>query len=121
MRGYDAWVTREPDYGPDEPALLHCSECGGFLKLTPDSSETKEDRRSCNGRPVSFECTYTEQDAAILDIIGWDFLGKTYFAEYDAPCGRSKSHPMHTFVQHAWGEDTHICKRCGHKNVIVNA
>jgi hypothetical protein len=51
MRGYDAWVTREPDWRlPDEPwqYLLHCSFCGCWVSMKPENmveqiTHTKKD------------------------------------------------------------------------------
>lgn len=45
MRGYDAWVTRDPYSGPDEPLVINCGRCGGFLRKNPDSIEDKEQTR----------------------------------------------------------------------------
>jgi hypothetical protein len=118
---YDAWVTREPDGESDEPVPHHCSQCGGFLKATPDSSENKDETRHCDGKPIEVISTYTDADAGTLDIIGWEHLGQSYTNVYDAECGESGEHEPHDFVVWAWVENHRRCTRCGHDNIEVDA
>jgi hypothetical protein len=49
-RMYDAWATREPPWRDYEPSpLLHCEQCGGFLKHQPERSISGDEIDICNG------------------------------------------------------------------------
>lgn len=118
FRNYDAWVTREPDY-PEEPPMLRCSSCGAYLKRAPERSEDWEDTEYCAGTCPEVVDHYTEADASILDIIGWDKLGQQFTTAYDAACGKDQPHEHHEFVVAGGIEEYRTCARCGHENLEV--
>ena len=96
MQGLDAWLTRSPwDDMPDEIPQPKCEVCGRFLKDDVLLNVAVDDVTWCDGQPVSFPDTYTNHDAAILDIIGWDHLGQSYTVSYPAPCGLEEAHEGH--------------------------
>ena len=76
---YDAWVTREPEWaaGPDD---------------------RPEAEYPCDGRTQTVYQTWTEADAGLLDIIGWDRLGETHPITLPAPCGGEADHEPHVFT-----------------------
>lgn len=110
MRGYDAWVTREPDYFDWEPPPQpKCSRCGRYVKREALWTVQGEDAVYCDGKTSTYQTTYTERDASLLDIIGWGFLGETYNVEYPPPCGEEREHEAHYEVVNSY---TVVYRRC---------
>ena len=68
MRGYDAWLTREPDWRTEEPVLLHCRSCGAFLPRDPERTEEWGDGYDCDGTVRTVAQPYGEGLAAILGV-----------------------------------------------------
>lgn len=124
MSGYDAWLTREPDWPepplPGEAGWPRC-ECGAWLPLNPEREEGWEETQPCDGKPEVVTSLYTKADAGLLDIIGWDFLDTSYTTEYDPICGQPREHPAHQYVVAAGGILFRTCKRCGKENREVTA
>jgi hypothetical protein len=115
----DAWITRSDDC--DEPMRQHCTQCGAFLPVQPDRWETHCDTDQCGGHKIVVEFTYTERDAAILDIIGWDKLGQTSYADYPSECGMTETHEPHAYVVFEWVHSYWDCRKCGNENKVVEA
>jgi hypothetical protein len=118
MSSYDAWRTREPDYGPDEPPPLpHCGRCGAFLRRKPDRIEPWEDGVDCDGTVTVVQQEYEEGTIAIL---GEEFRGKTYAVLVSA-CGTEigREHPPHREVHAAGDVEYRTCRRCGHTSQEV--
>lgn len=139
MRGYDAWVTREPDYGPDEPPVYRCSHCGGFLAQQPEAQRQFTTLRHCNGKAHVIDgCTH---DEGVLAIIGEEYRHTTFSVAYAPECGGktaehhqqgdegeiavadapSYEHEPH-FYEEPYGSpccEIRTCKKCGHINEEV--
>jgi hypothetical protein len=88
----DRWLTTDPwaDYEP--PALLHCTDCGGFLKLKPERFEPWSQEEQCNGDAND---------------------------EYGAECGSWTVHNAHSFTVAAGTTEYRTCQRCGQVNTWV--
>lgn len=117
---YDAWITREPEW--DEAPLWpthRCDRCARWLKERPERSENWEHTEHCDGQPVVFTDHYTEDDAGILNIIGWDHLGKEYHSEYPPICNNATPHAPHEAVMEAGAYEFRTCAHCGHLNKEV--
>jgi ribosomal protein L37E len=121
MRGYDAWVTREPDWASYEAPQPRCGACGGFLSPRAARSEDWEDVERCDGQRMVVADTYTSLDKAILDIIGWEHLGQVRTTEYDPICGLPEPHAPHDYVVAGGSIEYRTCRRCGQeaREVIV--
>lgn len=113
----DAWITREPHY-PD-PVQPRCMHCGGFLSYAPDDTICKEQSEPCDGKRMVFNGVYTDADAGLLDIIGWDKLGQSYVDERATPCDSMHEHDPHTYIVHSWCESHWLCRKCGHDAVSI--
>jgi hypothetical protein len=85
MRGYDAWVTREPPEPPEPPT---CSECEEDL---PEQAYKKVEERvfeRCDGQPAASEYRYDDgSHEGLLEIIGEEYRDKTYTVHYSPVCG----------------------------------
>jgi len=103
MRGYDAWVTREPDYGPEPPldpsdpdwprCEAEADACGAPLQLEPDDSTS---------------CWYPERcDGRLHEPFG------------TTPCGEDVPHEAHFEVVAAWDVHRRVCRTCGRNNYQV--
>lgn len=114
---YDAYITREPHY--HEQQQPHCPHCGGFLTYSPDDVVQQEQFEPCDGQRMVFHGVYTQDDAGLLDIIGWDKLGQPYVDERSTPCGDMHDHTPHTYCVHSWVESHWQCNRCGRDAMIV--
>ena len=113
MRGYDAWVTRGPDY--DEPMQPRCVSCGAFLSYAPSGSEVHEDLLTCDG-------SVTEVDTA-YDPISRDILGLPEGATYKvvvAACGFDVTgpHEPHSEVLGGAISSRWDCRKCGAKTIF---
>ncbi len=137
LRGYDAWLTREPDWYGDEPPM-RCSSCGGYLKRQAEGTREWVMLNRCTGQAKVLTCTYdAHADAAILQIIGDEFAGKTYEVAYPPECGGSEPqwlihndgdidpkkaasyrHDAHWYVEEYGQQAVAIrtCGSCGHIN-----
>jgi hypothetical protein len=118
MSNYDAWRTREPDYGPDPPfpgdeSWPRCS-CGAWLRLKADRVEDWEDATECDGTVEIVQYAYDESSIAVL---GEEYRGKTYGVAVSA-CGAEigKPHEPHREVNWAGATEYRTCRRCGHEN-----
>lgn len=90
MQGYDAWVTREPDYLFDKPLPLpRCSTCGEFMQEQPEGFREWVTLERCSGEPKVIECKYGDvaSDEGLLRILGEEYRGKSYRVAYAAACG----------------------------------
>jgi len=116
---YDAYVTREP-YWPDPPPQPRCPHCQAWLSWKPERTVDQEQTQHCDGKRQFAECVYTDADAGLLDIIGWDKLGQKYTVEYDSVCGLDNNHAPHEEVMWAWTEMHWTCKRCGKDAVLTD-
>lgn len=142
MRGYDAWVTREPPWMDYEPPVYRCSHCGSFLKAEAEGEREFMQIHMCDGKPKVIECKYGETDAdeGILAIIGEEYRGKGYRLGYAPACGTKEgSHDLSYDGEidpekaDEWEHEPHwyadpygytalalrTCGRCGHLNEEV--
>jgi ribosomal protein L32 len=117
-RQYDAWITREPDY-PDAPTLPRCEQCGSWLRVKADVIESHVTDVPCDGRVHRIHCVYTDQDEAILNIIGWDRLGDSYWDEFPPECGSDSEHDPHSYPIGGHTVLHRKCKKCGYTNAEV--
>lgn len=114
LRGYDAWLTRTPwDDMPDFIVPPKCSVCGIFMQDKALHCVTVDEGDWCSGKPPQVEVTFTERDAGILDIIGWDKLGTSYMETYLTLCGEEKEHEPHFAVMSGYMVIYRRCSR-GH-------
>lgn len=103
QRAYDAWVTREPDWG-EPPTPPHCTDCGGFLTIGPERVESWEDIEQCTG--------ISEAELADKD---------NPKGMYGAECYNWNLHAPHTFSNHGGITEYRTCKKCGATNTWVDA
>lgn len=109
----DNWLTRSDLGYYEKPPQSRCYNCGRFLSSRPDKVITHEETEHCDGKVQAYLLVYTENDAGILDIIGWDKLGKTYTEEYGPVCNEtSKPHEPHDYTVYTWLEEQRKCNSC---------
>ena len=135
MRGYDAYITREPSWmHDDEPPVYRCSTCGCFLAQRPDAEIHYMQIRHCSGKAQVIDgCTH---DDAVIRIIGEEHRHETFSVAYVPSCGgRTASHypqgdeaeinvsdaPGYEHEPH-WFEDEHgsptvLVRTCGYCGV----
>jgi hypothetical protein len=113
LSGLDAWLTREPDYEPEERPQHRCEACGAFLAHWVDRRESWEHTEPCDGAEVVCSDTYTADQPGILDIIGWQHLGETFEVVYDPPCGMPGPHEPHALVIAGGDIEYRSCSKCG--------
>lgn len=85
LRGYDAWVTREPPWYDDEPPVYRCCSCGGFLKSEPNGTREAVSIHRCDGQPTVV--TDQHHDEAVLRILGEEHRDDTFTVCYAPVCG----------------------------------
>jgi hypothetical protein len=122
-RMYDAWLTREPEYDeeplPGDAGYPRCGRCGGWLTREPERVEHWEDAVECDGQPAAFTTTWTADDAPVLELIGWEHLGRERHDTYPAPCGDAQAHTPHRFVVAEGAIEHRSCRRCGEPQAIA--
>jgi hypothetical protein len=110
-------ASLERAYGyEEEEAQPRCAHCGAFLAWEPERREPWEESLECDGQVGIADDVYTQADAGILDIIGWEFLGKRTNAPLPAACGEYEVHAPHHHVMWAGTYEYRTCQRCGHLN-----
>lgn len=113
MNGYDAWVTREPDY-PEPPPQPRCISCGGFLSPEPDGIKPYEESVTCDGEVLEYQMPY---DAPLLDILGLP-EGATY-TQRVSMCGIDRAaHEPHTEIIDGGFLSRWDCRRCGAETLM---
>lgn len=118
LSGYDAWVTREPDLGPEpplpgDPGWPRCDSCGAWLRLDADRTEPWEDGFECDGKVTIYHEPYSE---GLVAILGDEYEGKTYEIPYTA-CGEyDTAHAPHYVVMATGITLYRQCRRCGAEN-----
>ena len=117
MRGYDRWLSTPPEV--DEPV---CPACGEYLDedQEPVGSVVQEEFAPCDGQVVRVvgHSGESESDEALLAIIGEEYRGQEYVAEY-APCsewaGEIVDHEPHVEVISVHESTQWHCASCGNE------
>ena len=105
-----------PGYEDEQPQR-RCNKCKAFISNQPVTKIETKRYHWCKGKAKVIDCTYTaEYDRGILDIIGWDFEGKTYQIAYSPECGTPSGSidsdgPQEISVKsiQTWEHDPHWC------------
>jgi hypothetical protein len=136
LRGYDAWVTREPPE-PAEPPVYRCCGCGGFLPEKADGEREYVTVHRCDGQPKVL--TGQRHEESVLAIIGEEHRDDTFTICYPPPCGgktvthepdgdrseiredevESYRHEPHFFMADGYDHyaaAVRVCRRCGCSN-----
>ena len=138
MRGYDAWVTREPPWMDYEPPVYRCS-CGAFLKAEAEGTREWVTLSRCNGEAN----VYADQrhDDRVLAIIGEEHAAETFALAFRPACGSKTGaheqegdgeirpedaadwkHEPHYYAEpYGWQQcELRTCARCGRINEHVS-
>jgi hypothetical protein len=89
--------------------------------MKPERSEPWAESLDCTGKPTSVTYVYSEADAGVLNIIGWDFLGKSFEETYAPDCGQEGGHEAHLYEVAGGMHLFRTCAHCGHENKETTA
>lgn len=120
FRGYDQWLTTDRSLDYDElPPHPKCSKCGGFLRIKPDRTESKEDTLSCDGTAREVKVFYSDHHLEVNELLGCG--GSDHYMQIVSDCGvDTQPHAAHVDVMWAWCELHRTCPRCGHDTIEVD-
>lgn len=75
----------------EEPIVIRCEKCRGFLKHKPDKTEPVNQTAMCDGK----------ED------------------EFGAICSIKGNHKPHEVIMDTYTKQTRKCEKCGHVNMIT--